>query len=155
LVEWCLNDAMKLRNSRKRKDMKLSITLFSYSPFISFIMLSLSSLNRCQDKDLLANKAIAKLFVPNMWPPPTNVILNMMIMPSKMNCYPCKGDEFVNDITYSTLACINAKGHTITNFTNKCACITTKGEMTYNRNLCGVTYRSNFILNTIVNTFKK
>jgi len=86
--------------------------------------------------------------------PPTNAILNMM-MPSKMNCYLCKGDKFVNDITYFALACINAKGHTITNFTNKCTCITTKGEMTYNRKLCGVTYPSNFILNTTINTFKK
>lgn len=86
--------------------------------------------------------------------PPTNAILNMVIMPFKMNYYPCKGDKFVNDITYSAFACINAKGHTITNFTNKCACITTQGEMTYNMNLCGVTYPSNFILNITVNTLK-
>ncbi len=77
----------------------------------------------------------------------------MMIMPFKMNHCFCKGDKFVDEAIYFTLGHVNAKRHTSTKFANKCALKKTKGEMTYNKNLCGITYPSDFIPKIKVNKF--
>jgi len=69
-------------------------------------------------------------------------------MPFEMNQYPCKGDNFMEDIMCYGLACVNVKRHTFTKFTKKCACRKTKYEMTYDKNLCGITCPSDFIPET-------
>jgi hypothetical protein len=74
-----------------------------------------------------------------------------MIMLSKMNHCFCKGNEFVNNIVYFAFIFINVEMHTNTKFANRCAQRRIKGKMTYNKNLCGVTYASNFIPNTSAN----
>jgi hypothetical protein len=60
----------------------------------------------------------------------------------------------VDEAIYFTLAHVNAKKHTSIKFANKCAHKRTMGEMTYNKNLCGITYPSDFIPNIKVNKFK-
>jgi len=62
LVGRCLNNAMKLQMLGKHKGMKLSITLFSCSPFRNSIGSSPSFLNKCWYKDLLENKTIVEFF---------------------------------------------------------------------------------------------
>jgi len=62
LIGRCLNNAMKLQMLGKHKGMKLSITLFSCSPFKSSIGSSLSLLKKCWYKDLLENKTIVEFF---------------------------------------------------------------------------------------------
>ncbi len=76
----------------------------------------------------------------------THVVLNMMIMSSKMNWCPHKGDEFMDDVVYFALTHAKAKWDTATKFVNKCPYRRTRGEMTCNRNMCGVTYPRDFIL---------
>ncbi len=80
----------------------------------------------------------------------THVILNKMIMPSKMNHCLCKGNEFVDNIVYFIFIFINLEMHTNTKFANRCAQRRIKGKMTCNKNLCGVTYPSYFIPKTDV-----
>jgi hypothetical protein len=60
LIGRCLNNAMKLQMLGKHKGMKLSITLFSCSPFKSSIGSSLFLLKKCWYKDLLENKTIVE-----------------------------------------------------------------------------------------------
>jgi hypothetical protein len=68
-----------------------------------------------------------------------------------MNHYPCKGNNFMEDAVCYALAHVNVKRHTWTKFTKKYACKKTKDEMTYNKNLCGITYPCDFILKTNAN----
>lgn len=77
----------------------------------------------------------------------------MMIMLFKMNHCFCKGDKFVDEAIYFTLEHVNEKRHISTKFATKCALKRTMGEMNYNKNLCGITYPSDFIPKIKVNKF--
>jgi len=81
----------------------------------------------------------------------THVILNKMIMPYKTNHCLCKGNEFVDKIIYFALIFINVEMHTNTKFVNRCAHMRTRGKMTCNKNICGVTYPCDFIPKTSAN----
>ncbi len=64
-----------------------------------------------------------------------------------------KGDKLVDEAIYFTLEHVNAKRHTSIKFANKCAFKRTRGKMNYNKNLCGITYLSDFISKIKVNKF--
>jgi hypothetical protein len=59
----------------------------------------------------------------------------------------------VDEAIYFTLEHVNAKRHTSIKFANKCAFKRTRGKMNYNKNLCGITYLSDFISKIKVNKF--
>jgi hypothetical protein len=52
----------------------------------------------------------------------------------------------MDDVVYFALTHAKAKRDTATKFVNECPYRRTRGEMTCNRNLCGVTYPRDFIL---------